>query len=431
MSREGEKQILLSRIKLLENLLHEHKIPFPPFDADKNKSFDEMMADVCSAYNKYNQNTKMYFIENTDTEYEIIEEEEDEDENEAIQTPPISPPEDNNRKLIQDYKNRFDDMFKTLSTIRTPKKLLSDYLKLKVEIMQIMNINSYIEIILEHCKIIFEICEQKNYNKKRTQEIMSLSYSPLDLRLLHYQMKRSKFDKNLPSNVGQTEMKVDDINDLKESLHISRYIGNNKEKMISNFLNYRTALITLKQSSEFYLIQNNDNPCIIYLVDKKNPIEEDLDPYRFYYLKKESKNKKYWEMDCRLDNLVSLFIKNISIYLVQLFRSIYHDVFHDNLYRKDYGSKAIIFDNDCEQLMYNLCVLCNYKASSSLLRNLIKTNCSYIETKSDVFALRSDDKLLKKELENREKEIDYDILENLFDNITFDEVTQLYSEYAS
>lgn len=320
-------------------------------------------------------------------------------------------------------------MFRTLATIRTPKKLLSDYVKLKVETMKIMNIHSYIEMLLEHCKIIFDICEQKKYNKKRTQEIMSLSYSPLDLRLLNYQMKRSKFDKNLPSNVGQTEMQVDDINDLKESLYLSRYIGNNKEKIISNFLNYRTAVITLKQSSEFYLIENNQ--CIIYLQDKKNPKEEDLDPFRFYYLKKESKNKKYWEMDCRLDNLVSLFIKNISIYLVQLFRSIYHDVFHDNLYRKDYSSKAIIFENDCEQLLYNLCLLCNYKAVSKLLRNLIKTNCSYIETKSDVFALRSDDKLLKKELENREKEIDYDIIENLFDNITLDEVTQLYSKYSS
>lgn len=94
MSREGEKQILLSRIKLLENLLHEHKIPFPSSSSldleSSNKSFDEIMADVCSAYNKFNQNTKMYFIENTDTEYEIIEEEEEEDD-EQIQPTPISP----------------------------------------------------------------------------------------------------------------------------------------------------------------------------------------------------------------------------------------------------------------------------------------------------------------------------------------------------
>jgi len=418
-----EKQILLCRIKLLENLLQEHKIPFPSLH---DLSFDNIMSELCSFYNKSKKNTKMYYIENTDTEYEIIDEEEEEEEDEAPPPQPQKPVPEINENLLETNREKFDEIFKTLATIRTPKKLLADYLKLKLETMKVMNIHTYIEMLLQHCKIIFDICEQKNCTKKRIQEIMSLSYSPLDLRLLSYQMKRSKFDKNLPSNVGLTEMKVDDINDLKESLHLSKYKGNNKEKIISNFLNYRTAVITLKQSAEFYLVEN---PCIIYLVDKK---KDDIDdPYRFYYLKKEMKNKTCWEMDCRLDNIVSLFIKNISVYLVQLFRSIYHDVFHDNLFRQDFSSKAIIFDNDCEQLLQNVCLLSNYKATSSLLKNVIITNCSHIETENDVFCLRSDDKLLKKELETREKEIDYDILENLFDDITFDEAKQLYSKYFS
>ena len=412
------------RIKFLENVLNEHKISFSPSVHDK--SFDDIMANVCSMYNKYMKNSRMYCIENTITEYEIDDEEEEEEEIKII----INEEENNlkdREELVQRNKEKFDDIFKSLLAIRTPKKLLIEYAKLKLETLRVMNINSYIELLLEHCKIIFEICEAKKYNKKRINEIMSLSYSPLDLRLLFYQMNRNKFDKNLPSNVGESEMNVDYISDLKQSLYISRYRGNNKEKIISNFLNYSTAVITLKQSIELYLSKNQ---FMIYLGNNSSSCsDEENDPYRFYHLNKETKSKKFWEMDCRLDAFVGMFIENLSSYLVQLFRTIYHDFFHDNIYRKDFLKSAIIFYNDCDQLLQNLCLLCNYGQMSLLLRNVIKSNCSYVETQNDVFALRSDDKLLKKELEKREKDIDYDTLEMLFDNITFEQVTELYADY--
>ena len=143
MSRE-EQQILLlsSRIKMLEKLLHEHEIPFPPnYSEFDNKSFDEIMSDVCSVYNKLNKNTKMYYIENTDTEYEIIEEEDE--------APPPKPLPEINEDLLKTNHEKFDEIFKTLATIRTPKKLLGDYLKLKLETMKVMNIHTYIEMLLQ------------------------------------------------------------------------------------------------------------------------------------------------------------------------------------------------------------------------------------------------------------------------------------------
>jgi hypothetical protein len=47
----------------------------------------------------------------------------------------------------------------------------------------------------------------------------------------------------------------------------------------------------------------------------------------------------------------------------------------------------------------------------------------------DVFVLKSDDKLLKAELEKRESEIDLDILTMLFDDLSRDDADGLYSLY--
>lgn len=416
---DEEKLILLSkdaRIKYYENLLKENKISFP--EKSSSSSFDSIMEETCSLYNRHMRNKKMYCIENTlDDNYLIIDDDVNEDD--AVSLTESAPCHD---EQISEFYSEFERLFESFSKLRTYKKVLSEYSKKKLELLKIMDMHLYLEMSLQHCKMIIEICDTKNYNMKRKDEIMRLCFSPLDLRLLLYQMNRSKFDKNLPtSDIG--EMSVDDVDYLKKSLYISRYRGNKTEKIISNFLNYGTAVITLKQSMELYF---SNNKYIIYLQDES--LVEDKDPFRFYYLEKETKTKKYWEMDCRLDGLVSLFIKHVSQYLVQLFRTIYHDVFHDNLFRKDFQKNAIIFDNDCEQLLQNLCLLTTYKDISLLMINTIKSNCSYKETENDVFRLKSDDKFLKKELENREKEVDLNLVVMLFDNIDESDVHDLFGK---
>ena len=417
-NKDGEKLILLSkdaRIKYYENLLKENKISFPEESAS---SFESIMEETCSLYNRYMKNKKMYCIENTSTDnYLIIDDDVNEDD--SVSLSESIPCHD---EQISEFYSEFERLFESFSKLRTYKKVLSEYSKKKLELLKIMDMHLYLEMSLQHCKMIIEICDTKNYNLKRKDEIMRLCFSPLDLRLLLYQMNRSKFDKNLPtSDIG--EMSVDDVDDLKKSLYISRYRGNKTEKIITNFLNYGTAVITLKQSMELYL---SNNKFIIFLQDES--VVDDKDPFRFYYLEKETKTKKYWEMDCRLDGLVSLFIKHVSQYLVQLFRTIYHDVFHDNLFRKDFQKSAIIFDNDCEQLLQNICLMTTYKDVSLLMINTIKSNCSYKETENDVFRLKSDDKFLKKELENREKEVDLNLLVMLFDNIDESDVHDLFGK---
>jgi hypothetical protein len=425
---EDEIKLLLlskdARIKYYENLLRENKISFlSETSSSSPPSLETIMEETCSLFNRYMKNKRMYCIENTsDDNYIIIEEEAVTTTTEGVDDEISSIPSQGHDEQISEFYSHFDSLFETFGKTRTYKKVLTEYSKKKLELLKIMDINLYLEMSLQHCKIIIGICDQKNYNIKRKDEIMRLCFSPLDLRLLLYQMNRTKFDKNLPtSDIG--EMSVDDVDYLKKSLFISRYRGNKTEKIVSNFLNYGTAVITLKQSMELYF---SNTKYIIYLND--DSVVDDKDPFRFYFLEKETKTKKYWEMDCRLDGLVSLFIKHVSQYLIQLFRTIYHDVFHDNLYRKDFHKSALIFENDCEQLLQNLCILTTYKDVSFLMMNTIKSNCSYRETESDVFRLKSDDKLLKKELERREKEIDLNLLVMLFDNVEESDIRDLYGK---
>ena len=422
MSHEIECQLKINnkniQIKILTDLLTQNriKIPVPLCPQNEEKSLDDIMRETCTLFNKINRNSKMVYIENNNDYF--IEEEEEEEEEEKIHRQKKKKPSKNTSN-VNINKNLFADVFETMKTTRTHKKILNEYNKLKMATLSQIDICSYIEILLEHYNIIGEICVFKSYTKKRTEEIMSQAFCPLDLRLLLIHSK-------LPAllvNVGQTFIIPDDVDYLKQSLTTTIYYGSNKEALVENFLNYGVALITLKQNIEMYLTNQKE---VVYLVGGDN----ESDPFRFYFLYKEKKSKKYWEMDCRLDEFITVFIKNISTYLIGIFRTLYHDVFHDNLYRRDFIKSAIIFENDCEQLLSNLCTLATYKEVSKLLRNTIKSSCAHVEDMSrDVFVLKSDDKLLKAELEKRESEIDLDILTMLFDDLSRDDADGLYSLY--
>ena len=306
------------QIKILTDLLSQNKIRIPlsppsPVDA---KSLDDIMRETCSLFNKINQNSKMVYIENNN-DYFIEEEEEEEEMHQ--QPRQKKKPNKKNTSNVNINRNLFVEIFETMRTSRTHKKILGEYIKLKMATLSQIDIHSYIEILMEHYTIIGEICVFKSYAKKRKEEIMSQAFCPLDMRLL---LSHGKLP-DIVMNVGQTFINPDDVDHLKQSLRTTIYYGSNKESLVENFLNYGTAVITMKQNIALYLVKQKH---LVYLVGD----DDNNDPFRYYFLCKETKNKKYWEMDCRLDEFISVFIKNVSTYLIGIFRALYHDVFHDN-----------------------------------------------------------------------------------------------------
>lgn len=406
------------QIKFLLDLLNQNKIKIPVTIEDK-KSLDELMLDSCALYNKLNRNTKIAYVEDNNSVI-LIEEEEDEEEEEENKKP-------RKKKIKKEEDERnvnealFIEILESLKVSRVFKKILNEYNKLKMKTLAKINLKSYIDILLLHFSILMNICQEKKYTLNKTTEILSLAYSALDLRLLLLSGKEIPTGLSL-DNIGTTCIDTDDINYLKASLSRTIYSGNDKEMIVNNFLNYGTVVMTLKQAIDLYL---HDQKNICYLKEDNN----DEDTFRFYFLKKETKKKRYWEMDCRLDEFLTLFEKNVSAFLIDVFRKIYFKVFHDYVYRENFTKSALIFESDCEQLLANLSALANYKKLSCLWKTAVKTLVITPDEKEDVFNLKSDDRFLKEELDKREGHIDMDMIKMLFDEISEDQAMSLYTLY--
>ena len=407
------------QIKFLLDLLNQNKIKIPVKIEDK-KNLDELMLESCALYNKLNRNTKIAYVEDNNSVILIEEEEDDEEEEEKKK------PRKKKIKKEEDERNVndafFNEILESLKVSRVFKKILNEYNKLKMKTLAKINLKSYIDILLHHFSILTNICNEKKYTVNKTTEILSLAYSPLDLRLLLLSGKEIPTGISL-ENIGTTCIDSDDINYLKASLTRTIYFGNDKEMIVNNFLNYGTVVMTLKQAIDLYL-QDQKNIC--YLKEEGN---NDEDTFRFYFLKKETKKKRYWEMDCRLDEFLTLFEKNVSAFLIDVFRKIYFKVFHDYVYRENFANSALIFEGDCKQLLTNLCVLATYKKLSCLWKTAVKTLVITPDEKEDIYNLKSDDRFLKEELEKREGQIDMDMIKMLFDEIREDQAMSFYNDY--
>ena len=133
-------------------------------------------------------------------------------------------------------------------------------------------------------------------------------------------------------------------------------------------------------------------------------------------------------MDCRLEDFSNTFIDNILPYLINLFRKLYFDVFRDNEYRKDYKSKNILTECDCEQLLENIYKLANQKDFCNFLRNLVKNKATYFPTENDKCNLLGDDNMQKKRFASNKETSDniINIIKRLFDGISSEDAVDFY-----
>ena len=228
-------------------------------------------------------------------------------------------------------------------------------------------------------------------------------------------------------NYINTELDTDEIEKLKTCLSIlsvSYYEPFNNKNFYNNFLNYGSVIFTLKENIDRYLFNIFNFNNVVYIPLKQS---NDKDPYSFYILESINKDKRHWKMDCRLEEFSNSFINNIRPYLIQLFRKIYYDVFHDNIFRKDYKSKNSITEFDCEQLIQNIFKLATPKEFCNFMRNIVKEKASYNPTENDKFNIRGDDIIQKKRFANNKETTDIsDIIKLLFDGITSEEAIDFY-----
>ena len=312
--------------------------------------------------------------------------------------------------------DEFDALFEKLLQSRTYNKILDEIRIKRNSIIKYMHIDKYIELIQNHVEKMEKIFSiDKKYPAKRTQSMVSRGLYPLEIRLTQC------------GCYVDSHLEVDEIEKLFFVLKLS--IENNKEfvpysndKLCGYFYNYGLALFPIEKLLDIFMLNLNGYHNVIYL-----PLNKSLDddPYSFYILDKVNKDKKYWNMDCRLDDVSTGMVNNILPYMINMFRSIYKHIFGDNNFRIDYSSKCQITECDCEQLLQNIILLSNSKQFCKFLQQKVRKFATYKPRDTDKFNLKGDDPLQRKQFHEKDND-SVDVLKQLFDNISTEESVDFY-----
>jgi hypothetical protein len=327
-----------------------------------------------------------------------------------------------NKKLLEqysDFKNankNFEDFFVTLKKNRVYTKTLQDLAHSRMNVFPRMSLAAYQNLINEHIRKIEDIFKEKDYTDKKSITIISKGLSPLESRLISY------------GNYTQLHLEIDEIQklDLVLDLEIEaskELVSYDSIKFFNCFYNYGLVLFSIEKTLKRYLFNRYDFWNIIYLPLPKNTKE---DPYSFYILDKVVKEKRYWKMDCRLEELSSSIISNVLPYMISMFKKLYRDVFGDNDFRSDFSQKCQLTECDCEQLIQNIIVLGQPKEFHNFVRTLVKDKATYMPTENDKFNLYGDDSLQRKRFHDKEDVDLVDIIKQLFDDISSEQAVDFY-----
>ena len=324
--------------------------------------------------------------------------------------------------ILEDYEDlkqvekTFEETFVALKQSRIYTKILSDLAKKRMSIFGRMSLMSYQNLLSEQIKKIEVIFREKNYPEKKSSTIISKGLTPLESRLISY------------GSYTQTHIEIDEIQKLEISLDLEKYspkeyVSYDSTKFVNSFHNYGLVLFPMKKNIERYLFNRYDFWNVVYLQLPKNNKD---DPYSFYILERVTKEKRYWKMDCRMEELSSNLISSILPIMIGMFRKLYRDVFGDNDFRNDFSSKCQITECDCEQLLQNIILISQPKIFYNLVRDMVMSKATYIPTENDKFNLYGDDSLQRKRFHDKEDIDLVDIIKQLFDDISSVQAVDFY-----
>jgi hypothetical protein len=327
-----------------------------------------------------------------------------------------------NKKILDEFGNleeankSFQETFDTLKQSRIYTKILNDLAKKRMSIFGRMSLSNYQNLVCDQIRTIEDIFCQKNYTDKKSITIISKGLTPLESRLIFY------------GNYTQTHIEIDEIQKLDTVLDLEKqfpkeYVPYDSIKFFNCFYNYGLVLFTFKKNLERYLFNRYELFNVIYLPLPKNT---DDDPYSFFVLDKVNKEKRYWKMDCRLEDLTTSLIANVLPYMISMFKKLYRDVFGDNDFRSDFKNKCQLTEYDCEQLVQNIILLAQPKEFCIVLRLIVKKKATYIPTENDKFNLYGDDALQRKRFHDKEDVDLVDIIKQLFDVISSEQAVDFY-----
>ena len=269
-------------------------------------------------------------------------------------------------------------------------------------------LEEYIKLIKTHVARLNRLFDKKKTETKKRAVFLLKFLTPLDQRFI----KSEKY--------YDTAVSPEDIQRFNFALevnmaHPKRYVPFDYSEFYSKVQNYGVVLCTIKKIFERSLINPYGYSNIAFLDQGKNEL------YSFYILESVKPNGyRQWNLDCRLETFCPTISRVLTTFCVNTFRSIYYDIFNDNIFREDYRQTNPGTSQDCEQLLQNIYFLNRQKSFRTWMIEFISKNCVLAPTELDKFNFKADDRESKKSYQSEkdcEKEL-IDLAKRLFDDIS-------------
>jgi hypothetical protein len=324
---------------------------------------------------------------------------------------------------LEEATKDFETCLSCIKDSRVYTKSLEKMKKTRSQLLLGMSLEDYCDIVRSHVQSFKEIFESKKYSSKKIINITTKGLTSLEMRLIYFDgyttshlevENMESFDKSLTSSISFPKK-------FSPFVHSDFY---------QQFHNYGSVLFPVKHNIKRYLLNKYEFWNVIYL---PLPQSTEIDPYSFYTFEKFNKGLRCWKMDCRLDELSHGFQSTMKEYFILIFRKLYCDVFHDNVYRKDYKNKSQVTEYDCEQLLQNIFFVNNLYDFTKIMQDIVIQNCTYNPTIKDRFDIRADDTLQRRKFTASSKKNPdvFDTVKRLFDGISSENAVDFYRNIST
>lgn len=321
---------------------------------------------------------------------------------------------------LKDCLQEINALFLTLPEAHHYTQIINNIKKLRLSLQNIITVEQYIETIKIQTERLKNFLKaDKKWSDKKISGMLEKFLTPLEFFL----SQTKGYEKQM--------YEVDELTKFQSCVlkgclyHTEKLQPFQSSVLFNHFTTCSMALFDITTLSKFFFNNKYNTNNLVYIAAKAD--------FGFYFLHHINEGKKFWKMDCRLEQLTTDLISVVRMYCIHLFRKIYFDCFNDNSFRENYEKQFLVLELQGQQLLENLFNGCNFIRLNIILRDVVSEFATYMPSPaSDVFDYHNDDMEQKSRFENNEhlnEEDLTDIATFLFDNISTSDATEFYESH--
>jgi hypothetical protein len=313
---------------------------------------------------------------------------------------------DRDNQRTETFEKEINEEFEKIRTSSRYQKNILAITKARRKFMNELSLERFITLLRAH-QTQYEAVFSKLDACKRA-DVISSAFTPLEQRLI-----------SIPKYYD-TFLESDEIQAFKNTLRSNssfptRLVPFNLNELQLRMKNYSVVICSVREILRLAISNRYGFNNLIYLEHEKST---PTDPFSFYILEYIERDKRYWKLESRLEDLSHVILEELKTYCIEMFRKIYFDIYGDQRYRKNF-KRITIGTPDLEQLILNIKLLFKPREFNTLFRELIRTECVFKQTVLDKFALTSNDRIQMKRFSTWvDEDQTSEMIERMFDVVS-------------